>query len=143
MVAREDIQFQGDCASSPGSILHSFEECAAESPSAPGLDNLDVVEECNILCPTRVVETHPGPADGLFVDIDASKDKHPLCLQPLREELCVLVASTLHRSFWFPSTSSDLLDRVLLRDRRLPLVKLCRSHLSDSHLRHGAILTRL
>jgi hypothetical protein len=78
---------------------------------------LDVEEECNIRCPARVVEGDPCPADGLSVGIDTSKNKHPPCLQPLGEELRVLVASTLQLSFSFPSTSNDLLDRVFLRAR--------------------------
>ncbi len=143
MVASEDVQLQGDRASLPGCILDGLEESTSESTSSPGLDDLDVVEEGNIRCATRVVKTHPGAADRLAVGIDASKNEHSRCRQPLRQQVRVLLASALHRSLSLPSAGSDLLVCVFFSDRGLPVVKLGLSHLADSHLCHGAMLTRL
>ncbi len=102
MVASEDVQLQGNCAGLPGCFLDGLEESTAQSASSPGLDDFDVIEERNTRCATRVIKAHPGAADRLAVAIDASKNKHPRCRQPMGEQPRVLIPSTLHRPFALP-----------------------------------------
>ena len=142
VIASEDVQLQSARAVLPGRLLDRTEERAAESGSPPGLDDLDVVEERDIGCASRVVESHTGAADGLAVGIDAPEEEHSRRFQPVREQLRILVASTLHSALSWPSTGIHLLVRVVFRDRGQPLVEFGQCHLSHRHLRHEVMLTR-